>query len=382
MGRQIYDVLPARPFGKGITDATISADPCARARVLSGTAGQLTINIDQGMGTFVNGDLVLIHITREVGAPGQWEVNQIVSGVGTGTYTLLKPLDRNYVSTTGIANSSQAQVCQIKEYRNLTLNSFTGEPWRSNEQYVTMCRGGFVCLAVSELLLINGTINENGANGWATGQDHNGQDFNSWMQNQVGGGFRGGTNTTDGNDAGVGEGYSGNFLVEQNTQYANGGSGGGGPSTSKNGSNACSADLLQAIFGGGSGGGRGNNSNDTSSSGANGGGGFFIWARRLRIIGAIQAKGGQTSGSVWSSGGLAGNGAGGFCLINSELPDIGTDKIDVKGGAAVSSQPAAPDGVIRVNFGLKLTGNSSLGSLTSVRDPRLIIPSGGIIASL
>lgn len=382
MGRQIYDILPARPFGRGATDATLSADPCARARVVSGTSGATNLTVDNQMGTFVNGDLVLIHITRDGSAPGQWEVNQILAGANTGNITLAKALDRNYSSTSGVSNSLQTQICQIKEYRNLTLNSFTGEPWRTNEGYTTMCRGGFVALAISELLLINGTVNENGTNGWATGQDHNGRTFDQWMQEQAGGGFRGGTNTTDGNDAGVGEGYFGNFLVEQNTAYANGGSGGGGPSNAKNGTHVSSADLLQAIFGGGSGGGRGNNSSDTSSGGANGGGGFFIWCRRLRIVGLLQAKGGQTSAGVWSSGGLAGNGAGGFCLINSELPDIGVDKIDVKGGAAVSSQPAAGDGFIRVNFGLKLTGSSSLGSLSSVRDPRLIIPSGGIIASL
>lgn len=396
MATQLYDLLGQKyAFGRGSTSLTLSTNPCAYGFAY-GTSGSPSLVVGDKNGDFSNGDLVLVHETRDSATSSpNWEVNRIESGAGTGTFTLKNPLARNYYCDTANRAARRAQVVRVPEYANVTLNSFTGAAWRSTDYYNNYGWGGIVSFAVRGVLDLSGILNMNGANGWSTGQDHNtsnGSDF-AMHGSTLGGGFRGGWNTTDGNTASRGEGcLNVNWVSEEKFNGSSsggggasgGGNGGAGGANAGNGSDSSSAyggvvcgseDLLSAFFGGGGGGGRGNNGNDTASSGGNGGGLVIIWARRIIwSSGGIQAIGGSSSGSVWSAEGYGGGGAGGSILLNVETASLDSNKILAYGGGPAVGGGA---GRIRINYGNSLIGSWSTNPAAStVRDSKLRIPGG------
>lgn len=398
MSQQIYDVLgPHYPFGQGTTSSTISSDPCARASC-SGSSGTYTLTVTNKSGTFQDGGLVVIHQTRDSANQVNMQVNQILSGASTGTFTLKDPLDRTFTSNTG-STAQRAQVVTIAEYVNLTMNTFTGTSWRSTVNYGSNGWGGLTCVAARGTCTISGIPNLNGANGFATTQDHSVSDTNSWYTAQLGGGFRGGWNSNDGSYAGRGEGYlgSGFGFETEGSEAASSGGGGGGPGGAGSnpgagggngtggqtiggnggiGGSTSGNSALTAIYpGGAGGGGHGVDGSRSAGSGGNGGGIFIVWANVITVTGGLQTKGGIGGNGDGSNAADGGSGAGGSILINCNVGDFGSNKLVATGGAQSGSGGAGGSGRIKINYATQITGSTNPIATTEI-DRQLRVPSG------
>ena len=226
MNQEIYDLFPAQPFGRGTTDDTINSFPCAVANCAI-SSGDDDLAVGSKQGTFNDGDMVLIIQMRENGDVDNWELNWIVSGASTSTFALMNPVSRDYITQTGSDSAKRAQVVQVKESRIGTIGTFSVPGWRADQNYNNHGWGGVCAMDFSELCEITDILDNNGKNGWRTSQDHNTSDGADYYEhvNTVGGGFRGGWNSTDAGQAGAGEGKSGSFVVETTTAQDNGGGG-------------------------------------------------------------------------------------------------------------------------------------------------------------
>lgn len=371
---QIYDVLPGQPFGRGGDgNATLSSDPHTR-RTATGTSGTKTLTLNSA--GYANGDLLLIHQTRNPASSTEqnWEVNQISSGGGTTSLTLLNNLARTY--------SSGCQVLDIKEYINLTISSFTISGWGGST-------GGLIAIAALGIVTWSGTITAKGSNGLASSSDQGGFGGN-------GGGFRGGVNSTDGSPAARGEGWTGTYGSEGQSAAGNGGGGGTTAGAGKNpggsggngaaggsaggnggdGGGAAGNSALTSLFlGGGGGGGRGNGGGDTPGAGGNGGGAMILWGDNITVTGGATFNGGKGGEGVGDADGAGG--AGGSVLINGSIVSLGSNKITATGGTATSKGPAGGTGRIQVNYGAKLSGSTS-PTYNQTQDTNLNVPKGGI----
>lgn len=379
MRHQIYEVFPGQPFGRGKVNGTIdTTDPCARAGGVSGTSTSTSLTVGTGsnrQGTFNDGDLIAIFQIRGTGA-GTWELNYIVSGASTGTWTLGLPLGATFTHDGNSKSASRAQVIQVREYKDLLIRNFTPQGWRADQNYALYNYGGICMWAASGRRTFQSGANANfaGGNGWSSGTDHHG-DYDSFMNSQIGGGFRGGYNSTDGNTSGNGEGYAGNYHDEIHSAQGNGGRGSNGDAAG-GGSNDSSTDMDTLYLAGAGGGGRGNNGSDTSSSGSNGGGTFIEWAYHAdNTNGTFNLPGGNASTSIWASQGGAGSGSGGNFLGNYNLLIMDTNKMNVAAGSPSGQGSAGTVGKVRLNIGSKIISGSNAHTPSIAIDSKLRNPS-------
>ena len=376
---QIYQVLEGRPYGRGIHgNATISGDPHVRRR---GSASSGSKNLTLNASAYANGDLIIIHQTSgnmSVSNEDNWEINQIDSGGGTVNIVLKNNTSRSY---------SNAQILDVKEYINATINAFTITAWQKANFY-----GGLIAIASLGVGTFAGLINGNGNNGGVSSADQGGKP-------SAGGGFRGGGNSTDPSTAHKGEGWlNGDTpVVESQTTSDNGGGGGinagagknaGGGGGSKNsgsqvGGNAGNAGnpagntTLTSLHLGGGGGGSHGVSGQNAGGGANGGASAIFWIRVLKTTsGGIQVKGGLGGQADGDADG--GSGAGGSILVNTEVADFGTNAWQVTGGANATGNGdnSGSVGRMRINYGGKYSGSFSHTPSTA-RDPKLVATKGG-----
>lgn len=396
MATQLYDLLgPTYPFGRGSSSGTITSDVWPKT-YCSGSSGAYTLSIGSSTG-FSNGDLILIHQTRGTSDAANWQVNQIISGATSSTWTLKDPLIRTY--TNQFSNSaSKAQVVKILEYSNLTMGTFSAPAWKSTQDYATLGYGGICPVAVTGVLTISGIPNLNGKAGFATSNDHGVDPIPNWYTSQVGGGFRGGWNSTDGSNSGAGEGYTGQYVEESTARHGNGaggsssgaGAGGGHAAYGSNsnsgtlgGTSAGDAALSRLWFGGGGSGAKGP-SQDGPATGGNGGGIWVIWAKRIVVTGGLRANGGaggNTTNPPYGGGGTddGGGGAGGAILINCETADLGNSLVTATGGTGNQGGGTGSVGRIRINYGRSVSGSTNPSASVS-QNGSLISPlvSGGI----
>jgi hypothetical protein len=102
------------------------------------------------------GDAVLIHQTRGSGA-GQWELNKAASDfTGSGTFTLQKPLQYNYVTNSG---AERTQILRVPQYTDCpvtgTVTPLAGWNGDWGGIFAVMCKG---------TMTVSGNISANGAN--------------------------------------------------------------------------------------------------------------------------------------------------------------------------------------------------------------------------
>ena len=386
MGIQLYDIMPGRPFGRGTTQTTISADPNTRTYATSSGA-----NVTLGSAILNDGDLAAIHQTYGVSgiSDDNWEPFIVASGGGTTSIVASAALQRTY--------SSGAQVIKVPEYLDLTINSaFAGHSYGATQATSTpRAYGGINIIAVSNLLTINDVINQNGSTGYINSSDRGGIDewahFKWWYDNATSGGHIGGANSTDGSNSAVGGnsqyGYNG---TESRTPIMNGGagaaqsgcgSGGGNATAGGNGGDGNSGTggaasgnvaLTSLHLGGGGGGTAGSSSGGGVWTGGSGGGAWIIWAREVAFgaSGGLQANGGASFGN---NGHAGGSGSGGSVLINCERGAFGTSKVTATAGATFDHGGAGSVGQIRLNYGSLLTGTTNPAA-SIVQDTKLVAP--------
>lgn len=385
MNTQIYQILPGRPYGRarhGI-GVTISADPHTR-RVGNGSSGAGTLSLNSA--GYVDGDLIIIHQTKgniSSATEDNWEINMIVSGGGTTTLTLLNNLGRSYVN---------AQVLDVREYQDLTINSFTVSAWAASGS-----TGSLVAIADRGRTAGSGVISGSGSNGFPTTQDHSVANTANWRATQPLGGFIGGWNSADGNLGGSGEGFK---IRELSGEIANTTDNGGGSSVGGNGAGggnataggnsgsstgvggiACGNAALTSMFPGGGGGGTSAPGQDGPGSGGNGGGMYIGWHKFFPSTITIAMDGGNggdsTNPPFGGSGAVDGaGGAGGCILINTQSGALGSGKIHANAGTCPSNSGCNGSvGRIRINYGALLTGSSSPAASTN-QDPLLVDETG------
>lgn len=341
-------------FGSGADGALTvasSSSPSPANAGCSGTADATSLTLDAAS-TFANGDLLLIHQTRGTNA-GTWELNKVASGGGTTTLTLVYPLVISYANS----GADQAQVMEMKEYTDATINSsvtYTVPAWDQN-------KGGILGFFATGLVTITGTINADGASAGASNsgassgagfrggngffsanQDQGQRDTSSGEgtdadtaenQNNHGNAGGAGTNHFDGSYDAAGGGGGGHFAAGSN----GGASGGGGsnPNVGVGGSTAGSSNLVTMVFGGGGGAGGARPTNGNNGGGGGQGGGIvIIIAKRITVTGSVSVIGGS-GGRISNSGG--GGGAAGSILLMGQVLDIGTNKLSADGGGGTAS---------------------------------------------
>lgn len=377
-------VLPGQPFGTGKDgDYSSATAPSLTKDSISGTAG--SPNLTTAGSTFANGDILLLHQSRGTGV-GQYEYAKVISGGGTTSLVLSKNLVYTYTDS----GASQAQAIKVPQYKDVTIQSGTWSPsaWDGNT-------GGILIFAVSGVLTQVGTISVS-SSGYVGGQQYYcttnsatayagegtaaasfRNDSSSTVANGNGGGpgMRGATGYNDGTGGGGGNGTAGTGNLNDASRDGDGG--------------GTSGDLALSniTFGGGGGGGVYDNTGGTGygGNGGTGAGIVIIFAARTNTITSILAVGanGQNwSGTAGNTGG--GGAAGGSVLICAGIVDIGTDKIDTRGGVGGTSRNGQTAGVggkgrVAVYYGISLAGSLSstyYGTYTSEVDKDLVTGSG------
>ena len=159
--------LPGSPFGDGRDGTlTISADTTQSVtnKSCSGTSGSSTLTLASS--GFSNYDVVLIHQSRGTGV-GQWQYAKVVSGGGTTTLTLAKPL----VYTFTDSGASQAQVFYVPQYGDVTVDStktWSAPAWDGNV-------GGLLVFASRGTVTVTGTISSVGKGFLSAGTGYSGE---------------------------------------------------------------------------------------------------------------------------------------------------------------------------------------------------------------
>ena len=343
-------------FGGG-SDASSYSVPANQS--CAGTSGTKTITVTDATG-FFNGQLVLIHQTRGTGA-GNWELNKLISGAGTATFTMESNLTHTYTRS----GNSQAQIIELKEYENLTTGSITAPSWDGS-------KGGIIAFLDKGTTTVNGTLNLDGLIG-ATG-------CGGYVAGGAGRGYIGGnglgqtsypaqaiqgessTGAGTGSNSANGTGGGGGRI----TRADQSGGGGGGHSTSGGNGNVTGgstigvASLVTMYFGGAGGGGAkdADCGNSNRASGGGGGGGIcVIISKNIVVTGDISIDGG-TGGAGYAGGG-GGGGAGGSCLLKCETATLGTNKITAAVSVGGENGGAGGAGRIHIDYSDAITGTTS-----------------------
>ncbi|MFO0601652.1 MAG: hypothetical protein U0324_00690 [Polyangiales bacterium] len=308
----------------------------------SGSAGSTTLSISSVTGTFLAGRQVLVHQTLGSGA-GNYERATIASVAG-GALTLTAGLSRAY--------GAGAQVVQVQEYVNLTVNAgalLTAPAWDGTT-------GGILALDAADVS-VNGIIN-------MVGLGYRGR--NHGCRYLCARGFQGesslglGGVTISANGAGGGGGGAGQ-------DGAAGGGGGHGVAGAGGGSGGCgacaeacpipggagggavgTANLTASIFFGGAGGeGGADEDGGNPGRGGHGGGIIFIRANTVSVsaTGFITADGGGGAGGDQGAcggggcgmGGGGGGAGGAIRIVALTTVAVGTNHVLAQGGGGGGS---------------------------------------------
>lgn len=373
-------------FGDGSDGSTYSAPANAGC---SGTSGGTSVTLDAAS-SFADGDLVIIHQTRGDNSNPNWELNKIASGGGTTSLTMAYDLTRTYTNS----GANQAQIIEMKQYKDLDLASSTINPSDWNQS-----QGGLVCWFDSGTTQgTSATVNLAGS----TGNTAFGTNVTS--ADTTGGGFYGGYGRQNGASAGRGqdgEGYPGDGAATSEAANGNGGgggyqtgagscSGGGGGNggagtggTSDEGSDGLggsavgNAGLTIFHLGGGGGGCASlDGVNQTVASGGSGGGGGFIFAKNIDLSGITLTFNGGAGGNG-SRKGDGGGGAGGSCLLKCETATLGTNKITATGGSGGSTYGGnGGTGRIHIDYSDSYTGTTN-PTIDARLDATIVSPTAG-----
>jgi len=317
----------------------------------SGASGSLNLTPSSTTG-FSVGDFVVIHQSRGTGV-GAWEINRI-SSIGGGVLVMNIPLVNTY-TTSGV---SVAQVVEIKEYLGGTISgSLIAPDWDGS------ATGGILPIMCNGLLSITGALTANAA-GYRAGMAayNNGDDQYRYNGGQ-GESYNDATYLADHKQSYAANENGGGAGVGYNERAGGGGGGGGHGSVGGNGEDGIGPDthggtggtvggsstFAQFIFGGGGAGGGCGKIPTQAGRGGKGGGAIIIFSKQIVVTGAIQAKGeagasAATGGGYYDDAGGGGGGAGGALIIKSETANIGTDKIDLRGGAGGLASASRYDG--------------------------------------
>lgn len=352
----------------------------------SGTqpSGSTTVTIDTPS-TFQNGDLVLIHQTRGSGANGppdpsgiNWELNRIVSGGGTTTLTLARPLTRTYHDN---GAEEAAQIVEMKQYTTVNMNPGTNwlaPSWDQN-------KGGFLAFFASV------SVNSNGGNFRLEGGSNIG--------------YHGGPDPGSGQTQGFrGEGYPARNNVKTNQRNGNGGSGGdatggagvggagggnasgggapaGGGGSTQGGDIAGNPGLTVFSWGGagGSGGTNNNGGNRGDGQGGRGAGGLLIFSPDIHLenSGGVNLNGQNGFNTANGNAGGGGGGAGGSALLKGVTVNIGSNKISAAGGGGGGGGAAGAGGGIgrvHIDYATSFTGSPVNASFDTRQDATIFPP--------
>jgi len=342
-------------FGNGSDGAlTISSNVTDSSAndTITGTSGSTSATFGTGTG-FANGNLVLIHQTQGTGATN-WELNKILSGGGTTSVTLAYPLINTY--------TSGAQVYLLKQYTSVTINpsqTLTGQAWNGS-------KGGILAILANTSIVNNGTINVvqngfgGGANASINGQAGQGEGTagHSSASTSANGNGSGGTNTFGSGDGG-----------SNRTQGTQAGDGSGNL-----GSVVGSADGTTMSLGAGGSGCAGNNNQSPpgpGTSSTNGGGIVILISPSISGSGLITLDSAASSGYLRDTSNrtvTAGPGAGGFCLIKGQTVNLSSMTAHALGGAVNSppnfggttdSSGAGGNGGFHVDYGISFSGTTN-----------------------
>lgn len=340
-------------FGDGSDgDLTISTDTTDSTAntTCSGNLSSTTLTVGDSSG-FVNGNLVLIHQSRNGGdGAGVWELNKINSGGGTTTWTMKYALTNAYGTT--------AQVYLLKQYSGVTINSgitLTSSAWDGT-------KGGIVAYLCKGTITVTGTITTGGpgqSGGYATTATGYRGNLAVSSQNGVQGegtSGSGGTVSTSANGSGGGGGGA------QTSPDWDGGGGGNGTAgglggTGSGGGTSGNAGLTTMTFGG-AGGAAGASTADGGHAGY-GGGIILLIGITITVTGAITAEGtdGQVEGSFNGGGG---GGAGGSVLFKGTNITLGTTLVKARGGVAgTGSGGTGGDGRIHADYQNSISGTTN-----------------------
>jgi hypothetical protein len=322
----------------------------------SGTSGTTSLTLDAAS-TFADNNLVFIHQTRGTGV-GNWELNKIASGGGTTSIMLDHDLQNTYTNS----GASQAQILELKQYSNVTVNTginWTAPNWDQN-------KGGCVVFLCKGTTTITGNIILSGSSGTSelSGGDATGTVSGRGFRNGLGDGTDPvSSNTTS-------EGTIGDRITTQTSANGNGGGSGGGGGSGAGGGNgtaggngvgattngtggstAGNAALTSMVFGGGGGGGHWPGRHGSGGTGA---GLSLIITKDISITGTINANGGSGGSATSGIGDSAGGGgAGGSVIIKAQTATLGTNKITATagaGGTSSGSRPGGAGGVGRIHL--------------------------------
>ena len=326
-------------FGDGsdgaLTISTNTTDSTTNT-TCSGNSGSTTLTVGDSSG-FVNGNLVLIHQSRNGGdGAGVWQLNKIQSGGGTTTWTMKYALTNNYVTT--------AQVYLLKQYSSVTVNSgitLTSSAWNGT-------KGGIVAFLCKGTITVTGKI--------TTGGPGSGGGYSIAAT-----GYRGNLAVSSQNGV-QGEGTAGAGGTISTSANGNGGGGGGSQSSPNwHGGGGGYADA-----GGngpnGSGGGIVGAAGAVTANGGHGGygGGIIVLIGiTITVTGQILADGtdGQVGGDANGGGG---GGSGGSILFKGTNITLGTGLATAVGAAAgTNSAGAAGQGRIHADYQNSISGTTA-----------------------
>lgn len=321
-----------------------------------GTIATSTSTVGSNSG-FVEGDIVLIHQTRNGGdGAGNWQLNVITNIAGT-TFTFKYPLQHDFDTT--------AQIIKVLQHEDITVTGTLNAPaWNGTS-------GGIIVL-MGESIDGGGTVNLNITGYRAGGAANNNQN-----------GQRGeGTNTAQGSQANNQRDQTAGGGGIGNVSFGGGGGGGGGHAVQANngasgGTNAGGQggfaggleDMTIAVFGGAGGGGGAWNlsAGGTPGVGGRSGGLFFCFVKNqdfsAMTISSNGGNGTNAGGAGGDRGGGGGGSGGGILLKGQEI--ILTTNITALNGTNGTGQGSGGNGGIgsvgrvRAEFSKIISGDSN-----------------------
>lgn len=373
-------------FGSGKDGSTYSVPTNASVATVSSGGTAITVSSS----SFTTGDLVLIHQTRGIGV-GSWELNKIASGGGTTSLTLKHALQNTYTDS----GNSQAQIIELKEYKDLVLSGTTTVPaWGGNVGGIIAFLNKGTLSGSSGILSLNGSTgaarNTNGNTATTSGGGFMGgaaeRSDNSESHGASGegtGGASGGLNTHSFSYPGGNGGVRATFNNGNLARVGSGGGNGtaGGHSQDGMGIAVGNVALTNCNMGGGGGGSAiGGNVGGNVGAGGSGGGIAFIFTQFLDMSSlTIRTNGGNGGNGIYGGGEQSSygcGGAGGSVLLKCQEATLGTNKVTASAGAAGGSG-AHNGGVgrIHLDYSKSYTGTTS-PTLNATLDST-IKPAGG-----
>ncbi len=344
---------------------TIYTDNTRTTIPTSALTGQQSIFVTTTQG-FAGGDEVLM-IQSQGDGVGTYEFIKISSvNAGNLSITFVSNLINSYI----INGTSKVQIIKVPQYQNVTIDgTLTAHPWDGSTGGVLSFKAqGKVTINASGSINLDGkgyrgaagitSKNNNGKQGESEINASNTASSNNNGSAGGGGGFNSGASRAAGGGAG---GYG--------TAGGDGDQGGAsGVTQGKGGVVTGTADLAKLYFGGagGSGGSSFVGDNQTTGAGGNSGGIAIINAGTVEVNGSLSANGNAGTAPTRDGLGGGGGGAGGSILIKTQVANLGTNKINSKGGIGGPGNGAGPIpggsagvGRIRVEYCDGLTGSTT-----------------------